>query len=149
MQQRLTRDELADVFSSDAAKDEKVGIEVENGLVDPVTGCSVPYKGQLSARSLLEALVQEFNGDALRVDDKNIIGVRLPSGANFTLETGGALEYASNLSVGLVETVVNARADLLRAATIAENLGIALLSGACLPSPLGIRFLGYLNREWK
>ena len=133
MQQRLTRDELADVFSSDAAKDEKVGIEVENGLVDPVTGCSVPYEGQRSARSLLEAIVQEFNGDALHVDDKDIIGVKLPSGANFTLETGGALEYASNPSVGLVEAVRNARTDLLQAAAIAENLGIALLSGACLP----------------
>src|SRR5215472_3154882 len=121
MQQRLTRDELADVFSSNAVKDEKVGIEVENGLVDPVTGCSVPYEGQRSARSLLEAIVQEFNGDPLHVDDKNIIGVKLPSGANFTLETGGALEYASNPSVGLVEAVDNARTDLLRAAAIAEN----------------------------
>lgn len=133
MAQRLTRDELADVFSSDAVKDEKVGIEVENGLVDPVTGCSVRYEGQRGARSLLEAIAQELNGDALYVDDKNIIGVQLPNGANFTLETGGALEYASNPSTGLAETVCSTRTDLLRAATIAENLGIALLSGACLP----------------
>ena len=133
MQQRLTRDELADVFSSNAAKDEKVGIEVENGLVDPVTGCSVPYEGPRSARSLLDAIVQELGGDALYVDDKDIIGAELPNGANFTLETGGALEYASNPSVGLAEAVRNARADLLRAATIAGKLRIALLSGACLP----------------
>jgi glutamate--cysteine ligase len=135
-QQRLTSDELADVFSSNAAKDEKVGIEVENGLVDPVTGCSIPYDGQRSARSLLEAIVKELSGDALYVDDvndKDIIGVQLPNGAKFTLETGGALEYASDASVGLAEAVDNTREDLLQAAAIAERLGIALLSGACLP----------------
>jgi glutamate--cysteine ligase len=133
MQQRLTRDELADVFSSNAATDEKVGIEVENGLVDPVTGCSVPYEGQHGARALLEAIVQELGGDGLYVDSKDIIGAELPNGANFTLETGGALEYASNPSVGLAEGVRNTRGDLLMAAAIAGRLGIALLSGACLP----------------
>lgn len=134
-QQRLTRDELADVFSSDAETVEKVGIEVENGLVDPATGCSVPYEGQHGARSLLKSIVQEFSGDAFYVDDdgKDIIGVELPNGANFTLETGGALEYASRPSVGLAEAVHVTRADLLRAAAIAEKHGIALLSGACLP----------------
>lgn len=133
MPQRLTCDELADVFSSDAVKDEKVGIEVENGLVDPLTGCSVPYEGQRGARSLLEAIVRELNGHPLYVDGRNIIGVELPNGANFTLETGGALEYASNPSTGLAEAVCNTRADVLRAAAIAEKHGIALLSGACLP----------------
>ena len=67
------------------------------------------------------------------VDEKDIIGVELPNGAKFTLETGGALEYASNPSVGLVEAVHITRADLLQAAVIAEKHGIALLSGACLP----------------
>ena len=72
-QQRLTRAELADVFSSRMlSKDEKVGIEVENGLVDPLTGCSVPYEGQRGARSLLEAIVQELSGDALYVDADEI-----------------------------------------------------------------------------
>ena len=121
------------MFSSIPIKDEKVGIEVENGLVDPVTGCSIPYGGQRSARSLLEAIVQEFNGYPLYINDREIIGVGLPSGANFTLETGGALEYASCPAAGLTEVVHNTHADLLQAATIADRLGIALLSGACLP----------------
>lgn len=133
MQQRLTRDELADVFFPSATKDEKVGIEVENGLVDPVTGCSVPYEGKHGARALLDAIVQDLGGDGLYVDGKDIIGAELPNGANFTLETGGALEYASNPSLGLAEVVRNTRSDMLRAAAIAGELGIALLSGACLP----------------
>ena len=133
MQQHLTRGELAHVFFPNAAKDEKVGIEVENGLVDPVTGRSVAYEGQHGARALLDAIVQEFGGDGLYVEGDDIIGVGLPNGANFTLETGGAFEYASNPSVGLAEVVRSARDDLLRAAGIAGELGIALLSGACLP----------------
>lgn len=133
MQRRLTRDELADMFSSIPAKDEEVGIEVENGLVDPVTGCSISYDGQRSARSLLEAIAQEFNGYPLLVNDGEIIGVGLPGGANFTLETGGALEYASSPAVGLTEVIRSTHEDLRRVAVIADRFGIALLSGACLP----------------
>jgi glutamate--cysteine ligase len=132
MQRSLTRDKLADVFSSGGQQDERVGIEVESGLVDRATGCSVPYEGDHGAKALLDAIVREWNGKALLVD-KNIIGVELPNGANFTLETGGALEYASAPLIGLVQAVSIARADLLRVAAIAQGIGIALLSGACLP----------------
>lgn len=133
-QQQLTREELADVFSRGASKDEKVGIEVENGLVDRLTGCSVPYRGERSAQAFLKEAIREFGGDALCVDsDECIIGVALPNGAKFTLETGGALEYASNPSAGLAEAILTATADLLQAAAIAERFKIALLSGACLP----------------
>lgn len=134
VQQGVTRDELADVLCANAAKEERVGIEVENGLVDWITGCSVPYEGEHGAQVLLEEVVRDFGGNALCVDaDKYIIGVGLPNGAKFTLETGGALEYASDPSVGLVEAVHLAHADLSRVAAIAERFGIALLSGACLP----------------
>lgn len=133
-QQQLTREELADVFSCGAPKDEEVGIEVENGLVDRLTGCSVPYDGERGAQAFLREVIRNFSGDALCVDsDESIIGVALPNGAKFTLETGGALEYASNPSVGLVEAIRIATADLLQAAAIAERFDVALLSGACLP----------------
>jgi glutamate--cysteine ligase len=134
VRQRVTREELAEVLCPNAAKEERVGIEVESGLVDPVTGCSVPYEGDHGAQALLEEVVRDWGGNALCVDaDKFIIGVALPNGAKFTLETGGALEYASDPSVSLVEAVHTAHADLSRAAAIAERFGIALLSGACLP----------------
>jgi glutamate--cysteine ligase len=131
---QLAREELADVFSGGASKDEKVGIEVENGLVDRLTGCSVPYDGERGAQAFLREVIRDFSGDALCVDsDEHIIGVGLPSGAKFTLETGGALEYASNPSVGLADAIRLATADLLRASAIAEGFKMALLSGACLP----------------
>ena len=50
-QQQLTREELVDVFLCGVSKDEKVGIEVENGLVDHLTGCSVPYHGESGAQA--------------------------------------------------------------------------------------------------
>jgi glutamate--cysteine ligase len=132
MQQRLVRDDLAGTFSAGAGRAELVGIEVENGLVDPVTGCSVPYGGEGGAQALLDAIVREMNGVPL-FDGAYAVGVQLPNGASFTLETGGALEYSSVPSGGLALAVSGARSDLLHAAAIADRIGIALLSGACLP----------------
>ncbi len=132
MQQRLVRDDLAGTFSAGAGRAELVGLEVENGLVDPVTGCSVPYGGEGGAQALLDAIVREMNGVPL-LDGAYAVGVQLPHGASFTLETGGALEYSSAPSDGLVPAVSAARADLLQVAAIADRIGIALLSGACLP----------------
>jgi glutamate--cysteine ligase len=129
---RLVREALADTFSARAGQAELVGLEVENGLVDPVTGCSVPYDGERGALALLDAMVREMNGEAL-LDGAYAVGVQLPNGARFTLETGGALEYSSIPSAGLALAVGATRADLLRAAAIADQLGIALLSGASLP----------------
>jgi glutamate--cysteine ligase len=132
MQQRLVRDDLAGTFSAGAGRAELVGIEVENGLVDPATGCSVPYGGGGGAQALLDGIVREMNGVPL-FDGAYPVGVQLPNGASFTLETGGALEYSSVPSDGLALAVSATQADLLRAATIADRIGIALLSGACLP----------------
>jgi glutamate--cysteine ligase len=137
MQRTLTRESLAGAFSAGVGSAELVGIEVENGLVDQVTGCSVPYGGEHGAHALLDLVVRELDGEPLfdlaDANGSHPIGVKLPNGASFTLETGGALEYASKPSASLVQAVRIAQADLLRAAAMAERLGIALLSGACLP----------------
>jgi glutamate--cysteine ligase len=137
MQRTLTREALADAFSAGVGSAELVGMEVENGLVDQVTGCSVPYDGEHGAEALLGLVVREFGGKPLfDIADSNgshPIGAELPNGASFTLETGGALEYASKPSASLVQAVRIAQADLLQIAAIAERVGVALLSGACLP----------------
>ena len=137
MQRTLTRESLAGAFSAGVGSAELVGIEVENGLVDQITGCSVPYSGAHGAQALLDLMVRELDGEPLfdlaDANGSHPIGAKLPNGASFTLETGGALEYASKPSASLVQTVRIAEADLLQTAAIAERLGIALLSGACLP----------------
>ena len=133
----LTREALTSVFSAGVGSAELVGIEVENGLVDQATGCSVPYSGERGAQALLDHIVRELNGqplfDGADANGAYAIGAKLPDGASFTLETGGALEYASKPSASLVQAIRVARADLLQVAAIAERVGIALLSGACLP----------------
>jgi glutamate--cysteine ligase len=137
MQRTLTREALADAFSAGVGSAELVGMEVENGLVDQVTGCSVPYGGEHGAQALLGLVVREFGGkplfDIADANGSHPIGAELPNGASFTLETGGALEYASKPSASLVQAVQIAQADLLQIAVIAERVGVALLSGACLP----------------
>jgi glutamate--cysteine ligase len=130
--QRLVRAALADTFSAKAGQPELVGLEVENGLVDPVTGCSIPYGGEHGARALLGTIADDMNGMIL-VDGAYPVGVRLTNGASFTLETGGALEYSSAPWDGLARVVDAARAELQHAAVIADRTSIALLSGACLP----------------
>jgi glutamate--cysteine ligase len=121
--------DLARVFTPKPGAAERVGIEVEIGLVDPVTGCSIPY---VSARALLESLIREFGGSPIR-DGDHLVGVGLPGGASFTLETGGALEYSSAPSISLAEVARQAETALRHAAEVARGHGIALLSGGCLP----------------
>jgi glutamate--cysteine ligase len=131
-QQPLTRSALKRIFLSNVGQEELVGIEVENGLVDSGTGCSVSYEGNRGTCKLLDTLVRQMNGRPLTANGY-LVGVELPNGANLTLETGGALEYASLPSVGLVKAVQTAHADLLQVSSIADQSGVALLSGACLP----------------
>lgn len=133
MQRALTQIELASVFSSRRENSELVGIEVENGLVNPKTGSSIPYSGVGGARELLENMADEFDGKLQFTDGAYPVGVEVADGASFSLETGGALEYASKPSASLAQTVRTARNNLLKAATVAGRSGIALLSGANLP----------------
>jgi glutamate--cysteine ligase len=121
-----------ETFTPVPGRKELVGIEVENGLVCDLTGESVPYRGKNGAAAFLGALVTELNGEPLFVGP-HIIGMELPSGARFTLETGGALEYMSLPYVSLADAINETRRDLLQAAAIASGLDMAILSGACLP----------------
>ncbi|HEV7707078.1 MAG TPA: glutamate-cysteine ligase family protein [Asanoa sp.] len=126
---RLSRAGLADLFAVGPCPVELVGVEVEHGLVDPATGLCVPYP---AARRLLKAFVDEFDG-AHFFDGEFPVGVDLPDGASLSLETGGALEYASAPHATLSATVEQTRSDLQRAARVAAGHGIALLSGGNIP----------------
>jgi glutamate--cysteine ligase len=128
----LVRNDLVRVFEPRSGAVELVGLELEYGLVDPQTGRSVGYAEPAGSRAVLEAVAAEFNATPI-MDGPYLVGVRLPSGAEFTLEMGGALEYSSTPLVGLAEAVQIARSDVERAARVAEPLGVALLSGGMLP----------------
>ncbi|MBO3752073.1 hypothetical protein J5X84_38905 [Streptosporangiaceae bacterium NEAU-GS5] len=123
---------LFEPFSTEPGRDQRIGVEVEHGLVDPGTGQSVPYLGPRGARAVLMALHAHFGGE-LGFDGEHVVGVTLPTGATFSLETGCALEYASAPSSHLDEVVASTRAHLECASAIAGELGVAVLSGASIP----------------
>jgi glutamate--cysteine ligase len=127
----LTRADLVRLFTSPRSE-ERVGVESEYGVVDPVTGRSVPYEGPAGARSLLEEIAGEFGGTG-RDDSGHLVAVQLPNGATFSLETGCALEYSSAPSTSLAHAAEAARTDIERAAIVADRFGLALLSGGLLP----------------
>jgi glutamate--cysteine ligase len=115
-EQLLARDDLIQSFRPDPGRKELVGVEIENGL----------------ALAVLDILVREWDAKPM-LDGAYVTGVELPAGGSFTLETGGALEYASAPSASLADVVRTCREDLTRVAAVAERLDIAILSGGCLP----------------
>src|SRR5690348_8537694 len=58
----LTRDDLAGTFMARPGTRERVGIELECGLVEPATGRAARYP---EARALLNAVRREFGGEPI------------------------------------------------------------------------------------
>lgn len=123
---------LRETFVAPAGRTERIGVELEYGLVDRASGVSRPYGGPHGTRVLLETIAVETGGRPLVVEGLPI-GVTLPDGAEFTLETGGALEYASPPVDSLASAAATARERILHAAGIAAHFGTALLAGGMIP----------------
>ena len=66
-------------------------------------------------------------------DGPHLVGIDLPSGGQFSLETGGALEFSSAPCESVGAAIQTALVALRKAAGIADRLGVALLSGSMLP----------------
>lgn len=125
----LTLADLATLFTP--ARQERVGIELECGLVDPRTGHNVGYH---HAHAFLSALLHEMAGAPVE-EAGALVGVELPSGAQVSLELGGAIEYSSAPFRSLTDLVAAARRDMLAVTLVAHRLGLAILPGALLPFP--------------
>ncbi|MFC7484847.1 glutamate-cysteine ligase family protein [Luedemannella flava] len=128
----LTRDELTRYFSGSQSGSARVGIEVECGVVDRQTGLSAAYHGELGTRRLLECISSELAGTPY-VDEGHLMGVALPTGARFSLELGGALEYSSAAFSSLGALIPSAVRDIGHAARVADRIGLALLATGMLP----------------
>ena len=126
------RKDLRSLFEKPAGATEKIGLEIENGVVDPETGRAVPYTGTNGVESLLQAIIADFGGTPV-FGGNHIAGMKHGSGMHLTLEHGGALEYASAPHDDLVTLVEDMRAVMSRAAEIARGFGLAILPGANLP----------------
>jgi glutamate--cysteine ligase len=125
----LTRDELARTFTARPDTRERVGIELECGLVEPATGRAIRYP---EARALLGAVRREFGGEPIH-EAGHLSGVALPGGAQFTLELGGALEYSSVPADSLADVVTATERAMLAVADLADRLDIAVLPTGMLP----------------
>jgi glutamate--cysteine ligase len=110
----------------------RIGIEVECGIVDPRSGISVPYEGTSGSCALLRAIRSEFNGTSI-AEEAILLGVRIPSGAEISLEMGGALEYSSAPNLSVAEVIAQATAEISQIASISKRLGLSLLFGSMVP----------------
>jgi glutamate--cysteine ligase len=126
------RSELRAPFEKSAGTTEKIGVEIESGVVDPETGRAVPYLGEGGVESLLQAIIADFGGTPVLIGD-HVMGMQHDSGMHLSLEHGGALEYASAPHEDLRTLVEDTHAVLSRAAEIARGFRLALLPGANLP----------------
>jgi glutamate--cysteine ligase len=125
----LTREDLAQTFTARPDTRERVGVEVECGLVEPTTGRAIRYP---EGRALLAAVRREFGGEPIH-EAGHLVGVALPGGAQFTLELGGALEYSSAPADSLAEVVAATERAMLAVADLADRQDIAVLPTGLLP----------------
>lgn len=128
----LSYEELLEVFRPPADTTERIGIEVEYGLVNPRTGRSVSYDTPGGARDLVAALVDESGGEPM-LDCSRLVGVVMADGQRFSLELGGALEYSSSPHASVAQLIRSTRRDVLLAAEVARRFDIALLAMGFLP----------------
>ena len=120
------------IFSGSPDTGERVGLELECGLVDPRTGRSAEYGGPDGASALIRTIIAEF--DARPIHDAGyLMGARLPDGAEFSLELGGALEYASRPVTSLMDLVRDTRRDLQAVSELAGCISLAILPSGLLP----------------
>lgn len=127
---RLTYDDLAALFAPSTR--ERVGLELECGLVDSGTGRNVGYGGDRGVRRFLTAITAELDGDPV-TEAGALAGVRLAGGAHVSLELGSAIEYSSAPFDSLTELVAVTRRDMATITEIAGRLGLSILPGALLP----------------
>lgn len=129
---RLRRDDLRSLFVPPANRSERVGLEIECGVVSPETGLAAPYTGDNGGRAVLETVLTQWGGKAV-YDAGELTGVELADGGLIGLEHGGQVEYSCAPAADVVTAVDDVRVTLERLSGIVERFGLALLPGAYLP----------------
>jgi glutamate--cysteine ligase len=128
----LRYDDAAQIFTAAAETTERIGIEVECALVEPRTGRGIGYHGRVGTRRLVESVAREFGGEPV-LDSAWPVAAALPGGAQFSLELGGALEYASPPFASLARLIETTRADLRILADLAGRMDIAVVPAGMVP----------------
>jgi glutamate--cysteine ligase len=119
-------------FENRHGSNDSVGVEIEMGLVDPLTGTSRPYHGERGVKQFLHAVREAWDGTAY-YDGEDIIGIRRADGTDIGIESGCAIEYGSTPERSLATLVQKSNRDLRDLANLAGRLNLCLLSGSMLP----------------
>ncbi|WP_169792553.1 glutamate-cysteine ligase family protein [Actinoplanes rectilineatus] len=137
----LSRSELRSSFIEAATDAERVGIEVESAILNPVTGASIPYEGSRGIRVYLETIQAQFGGTVC-VENGNLLGLGFPDGSSLSLEHGGAIEYSSSPCANATGAVGQTYEMYRRLAAVADDLDLALVPGGNFP------FTGRSDVSW-
>ena len=125
-------------FAPTAQPRESVGVEIEAGLVNPLTGISRPYHGERGVEEFLSLTLEQWHRSptgikAVHYADDNLIGLTRGDGAEVGIESGCAIEYGSRPERSLFTLIQTAKRDMHELTAIANGMNLALLSGSMLP----------------
>ncbi|MFC5184974.1 glutamate-cysteine ligase family protein [Actinomadura harenae] len=126
----LRSDDLKSLFTPASA--ERVGLEIESGVVDPETGRAAPFAGERGVGAVLRTVLAEWGGKPVH-DAGELVGVRLDDEGLIGLEHGGQLEYSAPPAADVVTAVADVRRVLERLAEVVGRHGLALVPGAHMP----------------
>jgi glutamate--cysteine ligase len=105
----------------------RVGAEAEKFGVDAVTGAPLPYEGERSVLTVLEALVDRHGWHPERETPDGPLIALLRAGASITLEPGGQLELSGAPLENLHQTCLEMSGHLAELRDISNELGLLWL----------------------
>jgi glutamate--cysteine ligase len=124
-----TRDQLLIPFH-EAMKPEarfRIGAEAEKFGVDAVTGAPLPYEGERSVLTVLQALVDRHGWHPERETPDGPLIALLRAGASVTLEPGGQLELSGAPLENIHQTCMEMSGHLAELRDISHELGVLWL----------------------
>lgn len=130
--QTCHRQTLYQLFEKRERAAERIGVEVEVGVLDPESGVSAPYEGPAGLQALLKA-VERTGGWEAKYEGQNLMALERADGSGIKLEHGGAVEYSSPPVSDLTLLAEVVRRELSACAEVAAGLGLALVPGGNLP----------------
>ncbi len=105
----------------------RIGAEAEKFGVDAATGAPLPYEGERSVLSVLDALTDRHGWHAERETPGGPIIALLRAGASVTLEPGGQLELSGAPLETIHQTCMEMSGHLAELRDISNELGILWL----------------------
>jgi len=105
----------------------RIGAEAEKFGVDAATGAPLPYEGERSVLSVLDALIDRHGWHAERETPGGPLIALLRAGASVTLEPGGQLELSGATLETIHQTCMEMSGHLAELRDISNELGIVWL----------------------